>query len=172
MPLAAARSAIPSPKSPIANPQSQVVNPQPPIIDSNDKIRIYICCDLYIDLLFAMPPAVLIKSLQKKYGNVEAVKDVSFEIQPGEIFGLLGPNGAGKTTTLRILCTLTTPDAGKVEVSGISVTDNPKQARKRLGYVAQEVALDKVLTGRDYYNSKPHFIIYPIQPKNSVLTLY
>ncbi len=139
---AAARSAIPSRKSPIPNPQ-------PPIIDSNDKIRIYICCDLYIDLLFAMPPAVLIKSLQKKYGNVEAVKDVSFEIQPGEIFGLLGPNGAGKTTTLRILCTLTTPDAGKVEVSGISVTDNPKQARKRLGYVAQEVALDKVLTGRE-----------------------
>ena len=96
-----------------------------------------------------MPPAVLIKNLQKKYGSVEAVKDVSFEVQPGEIFGLLGPNGAGKTTTLRILCTLTIPDAGKVEVSGISVVDNPKQARKRLGYVAQEVALDKVLTGRE-----------------------
>lgn len=50
-----------------------------------------------------MAPAVLIQNLQKRYGNVEAVKDVSFEIQPGEIFGLLGPNGAGKTTTLRIL---------------------------------------------------------------------
>jgi ABC-2 type transport system ATP-binding protein len=96
-----------------------------------------------------MSPAVFIQNLQKRYGNVEAVKDISFEIKPGEIFGLLGPNGAGKTTTLRILCTLSTPDAGVVEVSGISVLDNPRAARRRLGYVAQEVALDKVLTGRE-----------------------
>jgi ABC-2 type transport system ATP-binding protein len=96
-----------------------------------------------------MAPAVLIENLQKRYGTVEAVKDVSFKVEPGEIFGLLGPNGAGKTTTLRSLCTLTTPDAGKIEVSGISVLDNPRGARKRLGYVAQEVALDKVLTGRE-----------------------
>ena len=96
-----------------------------------------------------MAPAVLIQNLQKRYGNVEAVKNVSFQVEPGEIFGLLGPNGAGKTTTLRILCTLSTPDAGIVEVSGISVLDNPRAARQRLGYVAQEVALDKVLTGRE-----------------------
>jgi ABC-2 type transport system ATP-binding protein len=96
-----------------------------------------------------MAPAVLIQNLQKRYGNVEAVKNVSFQVEPGEIFGLLGPNGAGKTTTLRILCTLSTPDAGVVEVSGISVLDNPRAARQRLGYVAQEVALDKVLTGRE-----------------------
>lgn len=96
-----------------------------------------------------MTPAVLIQNLKKRYGSVEAVKDVSLEIQPGEIFGLLGPNGAGKTTTLRALCTLITPDAGRLEVSGISVVDNPRAARQRLGYVAQEVALDKVLTGRE-----------------------
>jgi ABC-2 type transport system ATP-binding protein len=96
-----------------------------------------------------MPPAVLIEKLQKRYGAVEAVKDVSIRVEPGEIFGLLGPNGAGKTTTLRCLCTLATPDAGKLEVSGISVLDQPKLARQRLGYVAQEVALDKVLTGRE-----------------------
>jgi ABC-2 type transport system ATP-binding protein len=96
-----------------------------------------------------MAPAVLIQNLQKHYGKVEAVKDVSFQVEPGEIFGLLGPNGAGKTTTLRILCTLTTPDAGVVEVSGISVLERPRAARQRLGYVAQEVALDKVLTGRE-----------------------
>ena len=96
-----------------------------------------------------MAPAVLIEKLQKNYGKVVAVKDVSFEVEPGEIFGLLGPNGAGKTTTLRALCTLTTPDAGKIEVSGISVTENPKIARQKLGYVAQEVALDKVLTGQE-----------------------
>lgn len=96
-----------------------------------------------------MAPAVLVQNLQKRYGSVEAVKDVSFQVEPGEIFGLLGPNGAGKTTTLRILCTLSTPDVGRVEVSGISVVDNPRAARQRLGYVAQEVALDKVLTGRE-----------------------
>ncbi|AFZ04056.1 daunorubicin resistance protein DrrA family ABC transporter ATP-binding protein [Calothrix sp. PCC 6303] len=96
-----------------------------------------------------MAPAVFIENLKKRYGTVEAVKDVSFQIQPGEIFGLLGPNGAGKTTTLRALCTLTTPDAGKIEVSGVSVIDNPRMARQRLGYVAQEVAIDKVLTGRE-----------------------
>jgi ABC-2 type transport system ATP-binding protein len=96
-----------------------------------------------------MAPAILVENLKKRYGSVEAVKDISFEVEPGEIFGLLGPNGAGKTTTLRALCTLTTPDAGKIEVSGISVIDNPRVARQRLGYVAQEVALDKVLTGRE-----------------------
>lgn len=96
-----------------------------------------------------MASAVLIEHLRKSYGKVVAVKDVSFEVQSGEIFGLLGPNGAGKTTTLRALCTLTTPDAGKVQVSGISVVDHPKLARQRLGYVAQEVAIDKILTGRE-----------------------
>ncbi|HEY9891686.1 MAG TPA: ATP-binding cassette domain-containing protein [Candidatus Sericytochromatia bacterium] len=96
-----------------------------------------------------MAAAVLIQNLQKRYGVVEAVKDISLSVEPGEIFGLLGPNGAGKTTTIRCLCTLTTPDAGKVEVSGISVIDHPRIARQRLGYVAQEVALDKVLTGRE-----------------------
>ncbi len=96
-----------------------------------------------------MAPAVLIEKLQKKYGAVEAVKDVSLQIESGEIFGLLGPNGAGKTTVLRCLCTLAEPDAGRVEVSGISALEHPKLARQRLGYVAQEVAIDKVLTGRE-----------------------
>ncbi|MBW4578909.1 MAG: ABC transporter ATP-binding protein [Tildeniella nuda ZEHNDER 1965/U140] len=96
-----------------------------------------------------MAPAVLIEKLKKQYGSVEAVKDVSLQIEPGEIFGLLGPNGAGKTTTLRCLCTLAEPDSGRVEVSGISVIDQPRLARQCLGYIAQEVALDKVLTGRE-----------------------
>jgi ABC-2 type transport system ATP-binding protein len=96
-----------------------------------------------------MAPAVLVEQLQKRYGSTEAVKDVSFQVESGEIFGLLGPNGAGKTTTLRCICTLTAPDAGRVEISGISVVAHPKMARQLLGYVAQEVAPDKVLTGRE-----------------------
>jgi ABC-2 type transport system ATP-binding protein len=93
--------------------------------------------------------AVRIENLQKRYGTVQAVKDVSLQVEAGEIFGLLGPNGAGKTTTLRCLCTLTEPDAGTIEVAGISAIAQPKRARQKLGYVAQEVALDKVLTGRE-----------------------
>jgi ABC-2 type transport system ATP-binding protein len=96
-----------------------------------------------------MSPAVLIEDLRKRYGEVPAVEDVSLTIEPGEIFGLLGPNGAGKTTTIRCLCTLTTPDAGRLEVMGVSVIDQPRAVRQRLGYIAQEVALDKVLTGRE-----------------------
>lgn len=96
-----------------------------------------------------MDAAVTIENLKKSYGSVPAVRGVSLTIQPGEIFGLLGPNGAGKTTTIRCLCTLATPDEGRLEVMGISVVDQPRRVRQRLGYIAQEIALDKVLTGRE-----------------------
>lgn len=110
-----------------------------------------------------MTPAVSIKDLKKNYGSVEALKNVSFEIEPGEIFGLLGPNGAGKTTAIRCLCTLTSPDSGQIQVNGVSVLDNPREARQRLGYIAQEVALDKVLTGRELLRLQAD--IYHIPPK-------
>ncbi|WP_107671211.1 ATP-binding cassette domain-containing protein [Cyanothece sp. BG0011] len=94
-------------------------------------------------------PIVVIDSLKKNYGAVEALKNITFTIETGEIFGLLGPNGSGKTTTIRCLCTLAKPDDGKIEVKGVSALHNPKMVRNRLGYVAQEVALDKMLTGRE-----------------------
>jgi ABC-2 type transport system ATP-binding protein len=96
-----------------------------------------------------MAAAVVIQNLCKSYGTVPAVKDVSFQINPGEIFGLLGPNGAGKTTTIRCLCTLAKPDSGSIDIGGVSAIEQPREARKRLGYVAQEVAIDKILTGRE-----------------------
>lgn len=96
-----------------------------------------------------MTVAVAINNLQKSYGSTPAVKNVSFEVERGTIFGLLGPNGAGKTTTIRCLCTLAKPDAGQIEVCGVSALDQPKAVRQRLGYVAQEVAIDKILTGRE-----------------------
>ncbi|MEM8604740.1 MAG: ATP-binding cassette domain-containing protein [Cyanobacteria bacterium P01_H01_bin.121] len=99
-----------------------------------------------------MAPAVLVEKLRKSYGSIEAVKDVSFTIEPGEIFGILGPNGSGKTTTLRCLCTLSQPDSGRLLVDDVPVVDHPKAVRQKLGYVAQEVALDKVLTGRELLN--------------------
>ena len=96
-----------------------------------------------------MVAAVAIENLKKSYGGIQAVRDVSLTIQPGEIFGLLGPNGAGKTTTIRCLCTLATPDSGRLEVMGIPVVEQPQRVRQFLGYIAQEIALDKVLTGRE-----------------------
>jgi ABC-2 type transport system ATP-binding protein len=96
-----------------------------------------------------MVAGVSIQNLHKSYGTVPAVNDISFKVEPGEIFGLLGPNGAGKTTTIRCLCTLAKPDGGEIEVGGFSAISQSREVRKRLGYVAQEVALDKVLTGRE-----------------------
>ncbi|MEN9205292.1 MAG: ABC transporter ATP-binding protein [Thermostichales cyanobacterium SZTDM-1c_bins_54] len=96
-----------------------------------------------------MTAAITVEHLQKRYGNTIALQDVSFEVQPGEIFGLLGPNGAGKTTTLQCLCTLQQPDQGRLEIFGIPVTRYPQQVRQKLGYVGQEMAIDKVLTGRE-----------------------
>lgn len=111
-----------------------------------------------------MAAAIVIEHLQKSYGSTPALKDMTFTVQAGEIFGLLGPNGSGKTTTIRCLCTLTKADSGRIEVGGISAIAQPKAVRKRLGYVAQEVALDKVLTGREllhlqaalYHLAKPY----------------
>ncbi|MGY6530702.1 MAG: ATP-binding cassette domain-containing protein [Cyanobacterium sp.] len=96
-----------------------------------------------------MKNIVEIKKLQKSYGAIEAVKDISFSVQSGEIFGLLGPNGAGKTTTIRCLTTLAQPDGGEIRVDGVCAMKQPKQVRQKLGYVAQEVAIDKMLTGRE-----------------------
>jgi ABC-2 type transport system ATP-binding protein len=78
-----------------------------------------------------------------------ALNDFSLSIDGGCLYGLLGPNGAGKTTALRILCTLLAPDSGSVTVAGVDALANPRAARRLLGYVAQEVAIDKILTGRE-----------------------
>src|SRR6476659_2401828 len=67
--------------------------------------------------------------------EVEAVRGISFEIAQGELFGLLGPNGAGKTTTIKMLITLLLPTSGEARVLGHNVVDNPREVRKRIGYV-------------------------------------
>ena len=96
-----------------------------------------------------------LQHLSKRYGGgratapVVALDDLCLTVSEGCLFGLLGPNGAGKTTTLRILCTLLAPDAGSVRVGGIDGLTDPRAVRNLLGYVAQEVAIDKILTGRE-----------------------
>ena len=88
------------------------------------------------------------KELSKKYGNLEAVKNVSFSVLRGEIFSLLGPNGAGKTTTISMLSCLLEPTSGTAEIDGHSITDNNLRVREVIGIVPQEIALYDELTAR------------------------
>ena len=88
-----------------------------------------------------MAPILEVRDLVKKYGDLEAVKGISFDIAEGEIFSLLGPNGAGKTTTISILSTLLTPTAGDASVCGHSVTKEPVAVKKSIGIIPQEIAL-------------------------------
>ncbi len=78
-----------------------------------------------------------------------ALNGLNLEVPKGSLYGLLGPNGAGKSTALRIICTLLAPDSGHVEVGGLNALLEEKETRRRLGYVAQDVAIDKILTGRE-----------------------
>ncbi len=97
------------------------------------------------------PIAVEAVRLSKTYeGGVTAVEDVSFQVAPGEVFGLLGPNGAGKTTTLRILITVLRPSGGQARVLGMDVVEQATQVRQAIGYVPQERAIDRFLTGREH----------------------
>lgn len=87
-----------------------------------------------------------VQGLCKKYGTIQAVKDVSFRIEAGTIFGLLGPNGAGKTTVIKMLTTLSKPDAGSCSICGIDVVQNPLAVKKLMGVVPQENNLDRELS--------------------------
>ncbi len=80
-------------------------------------------------------------------GRVYALKDVSFDVQPGEIFGLLGPNGAGKTTALRILSTVLKPSEGEVIVSGFNVVTHPTQVRQNIGFMSGNTGIYDRMTG-------------------------
>ena len=90
-----------------------------------------------------------LKQLSKSYGAVSALQNLELSIPEGCLYGLLGPNGAGKTTALRILSTLLAPDSGSVHVADVDALADPRTVRRMMGYVAQEVAIDKILSGRE-----------------------
>jgi len=90
-----------------------------------------------------------LRQLNKAYGDVSALAGLDLDVPEACLYGLLGPNGAGKTTALRILATLLAPDSGQVQIDGVDALKDPRSVRRRLGYVAQEVAIDKILTGRE-----------------------
>jgi ABC-2 type transport system ATP-binding protein len=94
-------------------------------------------------------PAIVADGLVKRFGDLEAVKGVSFEVPQGRVLGVLGPNGAGKTTSVRMLATLLKPDDGTARVLGVDVRKDPQQVRANIGLAGQYAAVDENLTGRE-----------------------
>lgn len=91
-------------------------------------------------------PVIEVHDLGKRFGDFQAVRDVSFAVQPGEIFGYLGANGAGKSTTIRILCGLMAPSSGRALVAGHDVARDPDSVRMAVGYMSQKFSLYPDLT--------------------------
>ncbi len=91
---------------------------------------------------------VVVRGVGKSYGDVPALRDISFTVAAGEVVGLLGPNGAGKSTTVDILSTLTLPDAGEARVAGHDVVAEPGKVREAIMVTGQQVAVDDMLTAR------------------------
>jgi ABC-2 type transport system ATP-binding protein len=92
------------------------------------------------------PGGISATGLVKRYGDIVAVDGLDLEIPPGEFFGLLGPNGSGKTTTIHMLATLVKPSGGSVRIGDVDVARYPVRARRQIGLVFQESALDRTLT--------------------------
>ena len=96
-----------------------------------------------------------VRGLKKRYGELEAVKGIDFEVGPGEIFALIGPNGAGKTTTLRIVATILRPTEGEIELAGIDVVREPGKVRELISYLPEEAGAYKNMKAIDYLSSSP-----------------
>jgi len=103
------------------------------------------------------------QGLVKKFGDLIAVNDVSFEVPEGEIFAFLGPNGAGKTTTIKMLTTLLKPSSGSVSLDGIDPVRDQTGARKQFGIVFQDPSVDDELTA--YENMDFHGVLYSVPRK-------
>ena len=103
---------------------------------------------------------VQVDGLSRSFGDLEAVKGVSFDITEGEIFGFLGPNGAGKTTTINMLCTLLRPTAGTASLNGFDVQRDRSDVRRSIGLVFQQPTLDEYLTAEQ--NLKFHAYAYAV----------
>jgi len=103
---------------------------------------------------------IRVEDLRKRFGTIEAVAGVTFDVRPGEVFGFLGPNGAGKTTTIKILATLLRPSAGRVWLAGHDVVREPTLVRQAIGIVFQDPSLDTRLTAE--LNLRFHAMLYGV----------
>ena len=106
---------------------------------------------------------IRVDHLTKSFGEIKAVRDVSFEVGMGEIFAFLGPNGAGKTTTIKMLTTLLRPTSGKIEIDGLDPAHQQNEVRKRFGIVFQDPSLDDELTALE--NLDLHGALYEVPRK-------
>ena len=95
---------------------------------------------------------IKIEHLAKQYGRIKAVNDISFEIHDGEIVGFLGPNGAGKSTTMNILSGYLSCSAGKAEINGMDILENPLEAKKQIGFLPEQPPLYMDMTVEEYLN--------------------
>lgn len=95
----------------------------------------------FLSLTNKMTEVIRISSLEKSYGNIEAVKGINLSVNEGEMFGLVGPDGAGKTTTIRILCGLIGCNSGEASLFGNNIRENRKQIQKSIGYLSQKFSL-------------------------------
>jgi ABC-2 type transport system ATP-binding protein len=111
------------------------------------------------------PPAIEVHELSKRYGDLDAVNQVTFEVSRGETFGFLGPNGAGKSTTISMLCTLVRPTGGWARVAGSDVVREQARVRRRIGLVFQDSTLDEYLTAAE--NLRFHAELYGV-PRHTV----
>ena len=103
-------------------------------------------------------PIIHVEGLKRNFGKIGAVKGVSFDVFPGEIFGFLGPNGAGKSTTINMLCTLLKPTAGSASIAGYDINHHRSQVRESIGLIFQDPSLDDRLTADE--NLRFHATVY------------
>ena len=94
--------------------------------------------------------AIEVNRLTKKYGQFLALKEISFSVKEGEVYGLIGPNGAGKTTTLRVLSTLLEVTSGEVKIFGHDLVKEANEVRKMISYLPEDAGAYKNMTGREY----------------------
>jgi len=106
---------------------------------------------------------IKVQNLVRKFGDFQAVKDISFEVKPGELFAFLGPNGAGKTTTIKMLTTLLQPTSGSILIDGLDPAKNQNEVRSRFGIVFQDPSVDPELTA--WENMDLHGVLYRVPRK-------
>ena len=104
-----------------------------------------------------------VRNLTKSFGPLNAVKDISFDVHPGDLFAFLGPNGAGKTTTIKMLTTLLTPTSGTIAIDGLDPMKHQNEVRRKFGIVFQDPSLDAELTA--YENMDLHGVLYGVARK-------
>ena len=107
-----------------------------------------------------MDAMIRVRNIVKRFGDLTAVDDISFEVQRGEIFAFLGPNGAGKTTTIKMLTTLLQPTSGTLELNGLNPATQQEEVRKQFGIVFQDPSLDQDLTA--WENMELHGVLYNV----------